>query len=64
MPPDSACRRYTCVVRGSCADMLGRGKGVADCTKIDVRHHGAQCVSPLRSGRIRRVVNEVPSGHS
>jgi len=38
----SAWRRYPCVVLGFCADMVGRGKDVGDCTKIDVHHHGAQ----------------------
>jgi len=38
----SAWRMYPCVVRGFCAAMLGRGKDVGDCTKMDVRHHGAQ----------------------
>ena len=36
-----------------CADMEGSGKDVEDCTKIVVRHQGAQCASPRRSERRR-----------
>jgi hypothetical protein len=61
MPCVSAWRRYPCVVVGLCADIEGRGREVGDCTSIAVRHHGAQCASPLRSerrrgGRIRYLV--------
>ena len=38
---------------GLCADMEGIGRGVGDCTRMAERHHGAQCVSPLRSERRR-----------
>ena len=46
---------------GLCADMEGMGRDVGDCTSIDVRHHGAQCASPLRferrrGGRMRYLV--------
>ena len=49
------------MVVGLCADMEGKGMDVGDCTKIVVRHQGAQCVSPLKSerrrgGRIRYLV--------
>ena len=44
-----------------CADIEGKGRDVGDCTSIVVRHHGAQCASPLRSerrrgGRMRHLV--------
>ena len=33
--------------------MEGRDRDVGDCTRMDVRHHGAQWASPLRSERRR-----------
>ena len=33
--------------------MEGNGRDVRDCIKMDVRHQGAQCASPLRSERRR-----------
>ena len=41
--------------------MEGSGRAEEDCTRIAVRHQGAQCASPLRSerrrgGRIRYLV--------
>ena len=53
MPWVSAWWRYPWVVVGSCADMEGMGRDVVDCIRRAVRHHGAQCVSPLRSDRRR-----------
>jgi hypothetical protein len=38
---------------GLCADIDGKGSDVADCTRTDERHHGAQYASPLRSERRR-----------
>ena len=63
MPCMSAYRRYPCDVVWLCADMEGTGRDVEDCTKSDVRHHGAQWASPLRSQRRRRGADEVPCGH-
>ena len=60
MPCVSAWRRYPWVVVGSCADMEGMGRGVGDCTRMAERHHGAQCVSPLRSERRRGGADEIP----
>ena len=42
-------------------DIEGKGRDVGDCINMVVRHHGAQCASPLRSerrrgGRIRYLV--------
>jgi hypothetical protein len=68
MPCMSAWWRYPCEVVWLCADMKGTDRDMGDCTNIDVRHHGAQCASPLRSerrrgGRVRyRVVVEGLSG--
>ena len=45
--------RYPCAMLWLCADMEGNGRDVADCTRIAVRHHGAQCASPRRSERRR-----------
>jgi hypothetical protein len=42
IPPSNACMRYPWGVFGPCADMLGRGSAVEDCTRIAVRHQGAQ----------------------
>ena len=53
MPCVSAWMRYPWVVVWLCADMEDRGRDVGDCTRIDVRHHGAQWASPLRSARRR-----------
>ena len=53
MPWVSAWWRYPCVVVGSCTDIEGMGRGVVDWIRRAVRHHGAQCVSPLRSDRRR-----------
>ena len=53
MPCVSAERRYPCAMSWVCADMEGSGRDVKDCTRIVVRHHGAQCASPLRSERRR-----------
>ncbi len=36
-----------------CGDIDGMGKDVLDCTKIAVRHHGAQNASPRKSERRR-----------
>ena len=41
------------MVVGSRADMEGKGRDVVDCTRMAERHHGAQCLSPLRSERRR-----------
>ncbi len=46
---------------GSCADMEGMGRDVVDWIRRAERHHGAQCVLPLRSewrrgGRMRYLV--------
>ncbi len=49
MPCVGAVRRYPCAMSGLCADMEGNGREVEDCTRIAVRHHGAQCTSLLRS---------------
>ncbi len=49
----SAWRRYPCDVVWLCADIEGEGTDRGDCTNIAVRHHGAQCASPLRSKRRR-----------
>jgi len=53
MPYVSAWRSYPWAVVWLCADMEGKGRDVVDCTRIDVRHHGAQWASPLRSKRRR-----------
>ena len=53
MPCKSAWQRYLCVVVWLCADMVGKGRDVGDCTNIDVRHHGAECASPFGSARRR-----------
>ena len=53
IPCASAWRRYSWAVVWLCANMEGRGRDVEDCTKIDVRHHGPQGVSPLRAERRR-----------
>ncbi len=53
MPCVSAACRYPCASSGFCADMEGNGRDVGDCTRTAVRHHGAQCASPLRSERRR-----------
>ncbi len=54
MPCVSAWRRYPCVVVWLCADMEGKGRDAEDCTRSDLRHHGAQWASPLRSEQRRR----------
>ncbi len=36
-----------------CADIEGKGRDVDDCIRAVVRHHGAQCASPMRSKRRR-----------
>jgi len=41
------------VVVELCEDMEGKGRDVGDCTSIAMRHHGAQCESPLRSEQRR-----------
>ena len=61
MPFVRASRRYPCAMLWLCADMEGNGKDVCYCTRIAVRHHGAQWVSPLRlvrrrGGRMRYLV--------
>ena len=38
IPPINDCTRKPWGVFGSCADMLGRGTAVEDCTTIAVRH--------------------------
>ena len=53
MPCVSALSRYPCAMLWLCVDMVGNGRDVEDCTRIVERHHGAQCVSPLRSERRR-----------
>jgi hypothetical protein len=53
MPCVRAWRRYPWVVWWLFADMEGRGRDVEDYSKMDVRHHGAQWASPLRSERRR-----------
>ena len=53
MPCVSAWRRYPCVVVWLCADMEGRVRDVGDCTRIEMRHHGAEWASPLRPERRR-----------
>ena len=57
----SAWRRYPWAVVWLYTDMEGRGRDVEDCIRIDVRHHGAQRASPLRSERRREGADEVPS---
>ena len=53
VPCVSDWRRYPWAVVSLCADMEGDGRDVEDCTRIDVRHHGDQWASPLRSERRR-----------
>ena len=53
MPCVSAWSRYPCAMLWLCTDMEGKGRDVVDCTRTDVRHHGAQCASPLSSERRR-----------
>ena len=48
MPCVSALSRYPCVMLWLCAVMEGKGRDVEECTRIVVRHHGAQCAPPPR----------------
>ena len=45
---------------GSCEDMGGMGRDVVVWIRRAERHHGAQCVSPLRSDRRRGGADEIP----
>ncbi len=61
MPCVSALSRYPCAMLWLFADIEGKGRDAEECIMTVVRHHGAQCVSPLRSerrrgGRMRNLV--------